>query len=279
VDKKRKEKRELKKANQQKIAESYLPAHGSYWSRFWSWKHWNRVAIIITIVSAPVLIYSAWQWLKPASVKLKELNEVHGTLNPKPIEHQEDTNLVIRNYPFKITRPPISESPPAMLGILLPSDLVSNPNLKIYLGSNSIDHAFLGDYFSGVDLNYAPFGCAISDVKMSLKILANRLFISTSFRDIQTNDLVGTVVYNDWTLYVPNMLRFAQSDSTLEVYDKHGYAITRIKFKQPNGILIQGYYAGADSAWVLARPQNCYNIKSQHSEMIKEIETIDTLKW
>lgn len=77
------------------------------------------------------------------------------------------------------------------------------------------------------------------------------LFLSTSFKDIQNNEIVGTISENHWSLFKPNLLNYQNTDSGLVVIDRGGNIIFKINFGLLNILNVDGYFVGIKNVAVL----------------------------
>ena len=87
------------------------------------------------------------------------------------------------------------------------------------------------------------------EVKMIIK--NDRLFISTVFKDIQKEEVVGIIDYDHWRLFKPNLLNWKESDTSLEALDRGNNVIFNMIYEQPNTLTIHGYSVGLGCIFVV----------------------------
>lgn len=113
-----------------------------------------------------------------------------------------------------------------------------------------------------------------------LKVIGNRLYISTTFKDINKEEIIGIIHYNEWKLYRDNMLEFRNDDKRLEVMDKAGNIVFSVKFVAPNRIIVLGYFIGNHSAMVFSdaiKIINFENDKNWKKNCLEEIRKIKSI--
>ncbi len=77
---------------------------------------------------------------------------------------------------------------------------------------------------------------------LRLRLMNNRLFIKTIFKDVQREEVVGIIDFDKWSLVSDNVLNWFSTDSTFEVLDRGNNVIFGMAYKPPNVIYLKGYY-------------------------------------
>lgn len=90
--------------------------------------------------------------------------------------------------------------------------------------------------------------CDSSFIYLLLK--NERLYIVAEFKDLQTEQYVGSLEYNKWRVFLPNLLSYRSDPNRLEVRDKENNIICSIV---SNGfsVTISGYYISQSSILVV----------------------------
>lgn len=168
------------------------------------------IGAFITVASIPVYFV----WFK---------DKIHEIATPKSVLFEEDNFIK---------------------GILIPKYILeSNADIDVYFGSVGMSYP-IGKYKQGVDVTPSLIrytdGQNIADIK--LKIMNNKLYVSTEINDIETGEIIGIINYNKWNLYKKNVLTYHDDNNSLEVIDKYNNVVFSIFFYKPNTIVIQGYF-------------------------------------
>src|SRR5690606_9372080 len=110
-----------------------------------------------------------------------------------------------------------------------------------------------------------------------IKLMDGKIYVSCSFIDYRTNEVIGEIHYNKWKLYNKNLLDFYNDDKRLEVRDNYGNIAFAIKFTGANSFLIYGYFVTGDWVSVATNSgiKNC--LERTGTELQKEIKKIETI--
>ena len=110
------------------------------------------------------------------------------------------------------------------------------------------------DLERGIELSIGhPFGC--QDHKISLFLKNMKLYVSTEFRDVENEEVIGVLEYNHWKLYKEKILDFNNDEFGLEIKDKRGNILFSLCCGYGNVVYITGYFINQRSVMVL---QNNY---------------------
>lgn len=137
-------------------------------------------------------------------------------------------------------------------GILIPDYVINNDqSIMLALGTN-LAELKMDDLKRGLILNPPYLFCPDSTGKkienpmnLSFYMIGNRLGISTTFKDMETEEEVGIMERNKWLLKKDKSLYFnPPTDTSLVVFDARSRVIFSLKFKKPNFIFFKGYFIG-----------------------------------
>ena len=179
-------------------------------------------------------------FLKSDKEKFDEENIEVGTINSSGIS----------NYSILDTVPNSSKQ----LGLfkeLLGIKVKKNKFVTIQAGG----HLFIGhatDLQRGIDLFHPIFnGCTNQELKLMVK--GDRLYVSAKFFDLETENEIGEIKWNQWVLYKSNMLDYQQSDNKFEVKDKHGNIVFSVFFAEHGlpMLTIAGYFVDNNTVLIL----------------------------
>ncbi len=142
---------------------------------------------------------------------------------------------------------------PKIEGILI-RNADSDKVLTFVLG-NGLQTYTMTELRKGVEILGQSSTCKVP--KLFLKLIADRLFVSTTFRDLNTRQTIGVIEYNKWTLYRGRFDDWKDTATKLEVYDTQHNIVFSIEFREyrPDGfrspiVAIGGYFLGADAVVV-----------------------------
>lgn len=131
-------------------------------------------------------------------------------------------------------------------GILLPNtidfDSDAKGTIKILCGRVVVNvnrTAFVDGYKYNTS-NEVGLTDGRSLINLSLKIMNQRLYISSTFKDLDDN-VVGIIEDNYWRLLKRNMIDWKSDNNNFEVIDNHNDVIFRMSFIYPNSIRLSGY--------------------------------------
>lgn len=156
----------------------------------------------------------------------------------------------ISNYSILDTTPNINKETGALnriVGVKIPE----NRFVTIQIGG----HLIIGqaaELKRGIEVFHPIFNdCTSRELKLMVK--NDRLFISTKFYDLQTQDEIGEIKSNQWTLYKSNMLDYEESDNKFEVKDKHGNIVFSVFFADHGltMLTIAGYFVDNNNVLIV----------------------------
>lgn len=143
---------------------------------------------------------------------------------------------------------------PLVKGIKI-KDTSPGENIKVLVGSGVW---FLSKDIlkKGIKIFDADTTSECSETKLNLILHDGRIYASAEFRDFKNEEIVGTMNYNYWKVYLKNLLTYRYDDYKLEVLDKQGYVIFSIAFHDndvsPTGVVsVSGYFMNPQSVLIV----------------------------
>ena len=124
------------------------------------------------------------------------------------------------------------------------------------------------------------------NAKLFLGIKDDRLYVSVKFNDLETGQNIGTIAFNHWKVFLPNLLSYRYDDERLEVRDRQDNIVFSIKYEESNNgkapkIVIGTYLNSEESVLVCTNTWNatCVNKKEKgwKKRALKFIETIESV--
>jgi hypothetical protein len=79
---------------------------------------------------------------------------------------------------------------------------------------------------------------------ISFKLKNEYLFISSSFRDIKTEQIIGKMDFNHWETKNSGITHYHDGDDNMEIIDANGFVVFNMRYQYPNTIQINGYFIG-----------------------------------
>ena len=224
----------------------------------------------LKIISGIILILSgtvAYFDLKDRFESPKEIHEkenfVEGDLKPSHVKNfTSDTipkkqDIISKSFSevppiFRTT--PIVDSYRPLKGLLFKKPPGST---LLYLTIGSVKYPI---FYKELESN-PPLPLAITNMcglkcPIYLSLKNDRLYISAEFRDLQKEERIGTIEFNHWRLYVPNLLDWAESETQLQVWDKKGFTVCAVETDGYSTCTINGYYITPTSIWILGNNGN-----------------------
>lgn len=112
----------------------------------------------------------------------------------------------------------------------------------------------LDDLQKGIKLfSTSLSGC--TDTNLTIGVKDERLYVSTVFKDIEKEETVGSIEFNHWKLFKPNLLDFRNGEQKLEVKDKQNRIVFSVRFsKDVDAVFISGYFISSKSILILSSP-------------------------
>ncbi|MEO6329523.1 MAG: hypothetical protein ABIO55_11345 [Ginsengibacter sp.] len=142
-------------------------------------------------------------------------------------------------------------------GILLPMRLLSEIS-EIYLDfgktqlSVSIDQLKAGYKVSPMSIAHCSNNIKPGDPSdFIIYLVEDRIYISTNFKDLYDDKIIGSVNKKDWTFLSKNISAVRTDDYSFEVFDRKENVIFAMQFKEPGIISIQGYFIGEECIYIL----------------------------
>lgn len=161
-------------------------------------------------------------------------------------------------------------------GMFLPEyKLNPSKGIDLYVGTNieSIQYNRLKEGYE-----FKPNAYKMSDDKstfnIKIKLINNRLFISKEFKDIQKEEYVGRLNYDHWEFFIPNYLRFKQTDSSFEVKDRGNNIMFSSLLSKDGVLMLQGYSVNDTSYTVISGDNIISFLKSAKEGALAEIKKI-----
>ncbi len=221
-------------------------------SRFKKWldqfnKKWKIFIGCVTLVSFCILLYN--NFFKSQKKKFNEDNTYSGEIeSPKVSEY----TILEKTPSFKIDPP--FDTLPLIKGIHI-KDLKNYPILPIQIGGHVLMVPTI-NLFRGIDVLNPTFnGCTNYGLELIAK--DDRLYVSAKFIDLQTENEIGQIYFNHWTLYKSTFLDYHDEDpegKKFEVIDKQGNIVFQISFNSDNNfpwVTIAGYFISPTNVLVL----------------------------
>ncbi|MBS1773297.1 MAG: hypothetical protein JST82_10565 [Bacteroidetes bacterium] len=139
---------------------------------------------------------------------------------------------------------------PIIKGIKI-QNFINKKEIELHMGT--IIFKMQPDFlFEGINiLGLSPYTACSDDQDITLGVKDDRLYISTQFKDIKNEDVIGDIEFNHWKMFKPNFLKINQDDSSFEVFDRQGYNAFAIRFFEPNKLVVQGYFVGSSTIAVV----------------------------
>jgi len=180
----------------------------SIWKKLWTVikKGWVIVGIIGVVLGLVI-----------SSIALKD--QIHKWITPQQKLYEEETFL---------------------RGIIIPNYSENDKDIKTFYGTNSSTQP-IEKFKQGIDISPDPIASPDDAGTIRLRIINDKLFVSTEIRDL-SDELVGVIDYNKWSLFKPNLLTYHETDNSLEVIDRYNNVVFSILFTAPNTISLQGYF-------------------------------------
>jgi hypothetical protein len=213
---------------------------------------------IIAAIVAIFLVPAYWEPLKRTFMSKKQRNEYDnfdtGTLKPAPLDTSLvksetaqqtflDTSGKTPHVSTNVVEPP--EGPP-IKGILI-FDSVKTV-LLFQWGTNNFGFT-MKQLEDGVTIDRMVHVCGPVDVKFKVK--DNRIYTSAKFNSILNEENIGTMEYNHWRVYLPNLMDYDHDEERLQVRDKQSNIVFSIQYLGNGRVSIAGYFVDEDKIFVL----------------------------
>ncbi len=218
--------------------------------------------------------------------KFSDQTHVEGDLQfPKLVKHRNENTISESISTYSTLGDTTIKKLPKINGIDV-SDFRNKDVVEVIIGVNHSEIP-VDSFYKGIDLQTlvrrVRFIPPIWKLSLTMGVINDRLYISTAFRDIQKEQIVGNIRYNHWILYKSNMFDYRDGNDFLEVQDLQGYVIFQIIYKA-NTIYISGYIItpvnviilGNDSMNGHARVYAAF--KTEHDWKKRAIEEISYIK-
>ncbi len=166
-------------------------------------------------------------------------------------------------------------------GIFLNPQIVQDKSEKLYVFAGSNYQTFpISALKRGVE--YQPNSITIDSVNpvfdLSIKIIEGRLYVKTSFKDIE-NKHVGDIDFRNWSLMIENITDWFETDSTFEVFDSGKNIIFGIAYRHPNVILLKGYFVFPKFVCVFTDGMYPFSKETGKEKALQKIAEIKSGKW
>ncbi len=126
-------------------------------------------------------------------------------------------------------------------------------------------------------MEFKSFVFGQASIDLTFKLINDRLFISTTFIDIQNNQFVGRMEYNHWESK-NSISHFHDEDDNMEIIDANGYVMFNMRYEFPNTVIVQGYSIFKDHICVVSNSGiTFFKLKSRQSaiDVIKKINPLN----
>lgn len=157
--------------------------------------------------------------------------------------------------------------------VLNTNEAVVNPKYKIkgllvpdiYLLEKTPLYLQLGSYKTTLALDQLKHGVAISPMALStcetikrrrdptkffIFLEGKRLFASTSFRDIESEEILGNVNKQHLKLFSEEHATYHSEDKFIEVLDAGENVVFNMQFSEPGHIRLQGYFISSSCVYI-----------------------------
>lgn len=206
-------------------------------------------AMATILVSIPMIRYN---FLSPKE-KFERDHFRSGDLKPNKITNR---NASFSEYVVSETRPfflnKITDRFPKIKGILV-EKFDTKQEIILNLGGLPI-HCKPKDFYKGIDIFLSKFADC-TKVKLTIAVNNDRIYVSTEFKDLEKEQVIGNIEFNHWRLFNDNMLDFNNDDEKLEVKDRQGNIVFSIKYDMLDDstslVNISGYFIDYTSVLVL----------------------------
>ena len=197
--------------------------------------------------------------------------------------------ITFKNYkpeqPINIESKPLIDTLPPIPGILV-KDL-EKTGLVISFGSSQ--RFFTAEAcYNGIDViatSLIGYG-SIETPKLFLGVKNERLYVSVKFNDIESEQNIGTIEFNYWRVFLPNLLSYNYDDQRLEVQDRKGNIVFSIRYQEATAnskptVELNGYLISKESILVFANSGNYSfipkSVKGWKKEALERIENIKSI--
>jgi hypothetical protein len=207
----------------------------------------SSLGIIASIVTIVLFFPTICNWFKTPKEKYEDEVFVTGKLKAPVIS--PSYSLVELPVIFSTNTLENSKDTPFIHGILV-KDLDKRNTLSFIVGGKTLK-CNVDDLHHGIRLlcpGQQDFFCHLTIVSKN-----NRIYVSTAFNDLRKEENIGTIEFNRWRLYKPNLLLWKDDDYKLEVRDKQNLIVFSMSYMQGSDFVsINGYFIDPYSIWVLS---------------------------
>lgn len=202
-----------------------------------------------------------WQFVVGISIVVAIIVGIQQLNNPFLSEHEkyEKENLAQGTLTAPlIDKVTVSEIPPKFLNNTIPTvpyikgikipDFNKKSHLVIAVGTVIIPVS-TSLFYQSFDVLNPIFNCV--GTKLILAIKDERLYVSTEFKDLRNEEVLGIMEFNHWKLYKPNLFDFYNDDNSLEVRDKENQIAFSLQYRA-SGVWISGYFIGPKDVLILS---------------------------
>ncbi len=153
-------------------------------------------------------------------------------------------------------------------GVLLPVELVSESSpLTIKFGATSrtvsLKELRKGYVISPQKMiNCAPGNPVEDRTRFILSLIEDRLYVNANFNDITGNEKIAGADGKHWTIRPKKASAFYSDDNSFKVYDTQGNINFNMQFEQPDVLIIEGYFSGAECIYVAGSGANFSDAKT-----------------
>jgi hypothetical protein len=149
-----------------------------------------------------------------------------------------------------------------------------NGIINLKLGSNTLHDISYLQIENGINLNGYYHFCDDPSIKISLKIMNRRVYVSTRMEDLD-GAFIGEIKNNYWEFYKDSQAELIENnDSVLRFTDLSHDNLIDLKFINANTISLQGYFVGSDSVLVMNHTQKGFSLSSQKGDARRAIKEI-----
>lgn len=221
--------------------------------------------------------------------KFEKEKTVQGELKPAPITTYNPATTEHPEQLLKFSDNPLKDSLPEIKGIPLPQLKYGKDGVVLFYIGKMVTSMPASTLLEGIFLR-VPITidqCETYPILFGAK--DGKLYVSIDFKDLQKEQVIGSIEFNHWKLYKENMLNFDSDDQRLEVRDKQNNIAFSIKYSKFAGldmVSIAGYFLSPNAVIVIPNdstiskeaffcfPKNDGMGKPMASVKIQQIKTI-----
>ncbi|HEY5368803.1 MAG TPA: hypothetical protein VIJ75_07410 [Hanamia sp.] len=243
-------------------------------------KVFKIIGVIITIIPTAIIIYDTF--LKSDYIKFEENNIRKGSVRFSPMsksENRENEEVMreghIDNKYFYYDSNTYHY--PIVKGIYVKGLDKMAPNDDIFFVVGRMSFGYSKKRLEdGINI-LSTVNCGDTSNKIWAVAIKNRIYISAKFMDLRTDNEIGEMQFNHWTVYLNQLIDYHYDDDKFEVLDKQGnivFSIADISSGSHVRIAVSGYFNTPFLVTVFAKSGNLSDIciSKSDSNWLKKAE-------